>query len=114
MRDWRNDAHMPISQRSIDHWSVVHRKLRVDRPFELVSGYRSPETNALLRASTTGVAKHSLHSKGLAADLRLPGRDLTEIAQAAALVGAGGVGIYSESNFVHIDSGTHRRWRGQS
>jgi uncharacterized protein YcbK (DUF882 family) len=76
----------------------------------LVSGYRSPETNAMLRSRSGGVARNSLHMKGQAADLRLGSRSVAQVAKAAAACNAGGVGRYSRSNFVHMDCGAVRSW----
>jgi len=110
MRDWRRSTAIHIDPRELDIISATHRRLRTSRPFELISGYRSPETNAMLRARSAGVAKNSLHMVGQAADLRLRDRTLQEIASAAGQSGAGGIGIYARSDFVHLDSGARRRW----
>ena len=112
MRDWRTGAAIPIDTRLIDILSATHRRLRTGHPLELVSGYRSPETNLLLRARSDGVAPRSLHMVGMAADIRVPGRTLDEILHAAEASGAGGIGTYPRSNFVHIDWGRPRRWQG--
>ena len=112
MRDWRNDKVRVIEPREIDILSEVQRKLRSSQPFELISGYRSPETNAMLRARSSGVARNSRHMFGQAADIRLRDRSLAEIARAAHLSGAGGIGTYARSDFVHIDCGPLRRWEG--
>ena len=76
----------------------------------MLSGYRTPETNALLRKRSRSVAKKSLHIKGQAADLRMQGKSVQQVAKAAASCVAGGVGRYSRSNFVHIDCGEKRLW----
>ena len=73
-------------------------------------GYRSPRTNAALRHVTTGVAEHSLHIQGQAIDVRLTSAKTTALRDAAKALGAGGVGYYAESNFVHIDTGPVRSW----
>ena len=112
MRDWRTRTAISIDSRLIDILSATHRRLRTGRPLELVSGYRSPETNMLLRARSGGVAPQSLHIVGMAADIRVPGRTLDEISRAAEASGAGGIGTYPRSNFVHIDCGRPRRWHG--
>ena len=78
----------------------------------LLSGYRSPKTNAMLRSRSRGVAKNSLHMRGQAADLRLSSRSVGQMAKAAAVCRGGGVGRYSGSNFVHMDCGTVRTWGG--
>jgi uncharacterized protein YcbK (DUF882 family) len=76
----------------------------------LLSGYRSPQTNAALRARSRGVARNSLHMKGQAADLRLKTRSVSQVARAAEACASGGVGRYSRSNFVHMDCGPLRTW----
>lgn len=112
MRDWRNDKTVKMDLRTIDIAAAVHNLLDVNEPFMLLSGYRSPETNAMLRSRSRGVAKNSLHMKGQAADLRLASRSVGQMAQAAAACRAGGVGRYSRSNFVHMDCGQVRTWGG--
>jgi uncharacterized protein YcbK (DUF882 family) len=79
--------------------------------FEVISGYRCPETNSHLRNSRGGgVAKRSLHMEGKAIDVRLPGVPLAELRDAAISLDAGGVGYYPSEQFVHIDTGRVRRW----
>lgn len=90
--------------------AAAHNLLDVNEPYLLLSGYRSPATNAMLRRRSSGVAKNSLHMKGQAADLRLGSRSVNQIAKAAAACKAGGVGRYSGSNFVHMDCGVVRTW----
>lgn len=109
-RDWRNNKVHSIDARTIDILAAAHGLLRVDEPYMLLSGYRSPETNAMLRARSSGVARNSLHMQGEAADVRLQSRSVSQIAQAAASCKAGGVGRYSRSNFVHMDCGAVRSW----
>jgi uncharacterized protein YcbK (DUF882 family) len=84
----------------------------VNKPFHVISGYRSPKTNAMLAKNSSGVAKHSLHMDGLAVDIRLPGRDLSSLHRAALSMKAGGVGYYPVSDFVHVDVGRVRQWTG--
>ena len=110
MRDWRNNKVANIDNRTVDIMAAAHRLLDVNEPYMLLSGYRSPETNAMLRARSSGVAKNSLHLKGQAADLRLDSRSVGQISRAAASCAAGGVGRYSGSNFVHMDCGAVRSW----
>lgn len=112
MRDWRNDKTMGIDARTVDIAAAAHRLLDVSEPYMLLSGYRSPETNAMLRARSSGVAKNSLHLKGQANDLRLQSRSVNQIFGAASACSAGGVGKYSRSNFVHMDCGPVRHWGG--
>lgn len=110
MRDWRTDQVKHIDLRTIDIMAAAHNLMDVKEPYMLLSGYRSPQTNAMLRSRSRGVAKNSLHMKGQAADLRLSSRSVSQIARAASSCRAGGVGRYSGSNFVHMDCGPVRDW----
>jgi uncharacterized protein YcbK (DUF882 family) len=110
MRDWRTDGVKSMDLRTIDIMAGAHNLLDVQEPYMLLSGYRSPKTNAMLRSRSGGVAKNSLHMKGQAADLRLNSRSVGQIARAAAACRGGGVGRYSGSNFVHMDCGVVRAW----
>ena len=112
MRDWRTDQSVGMDARAVDIMAAAHSLLDVNEPFMLLSGYRSPQTNAMLRSRSSGVARNSLHMRGQAADLRLKSRSVSQMAQAAAACASGGVGSYSRSNFVHMDCGTVRTWRG--
>ncbi|MEM8580559.1 MAG: DUF882 domain-containing protein [Pseudomonadota bacterium] len=110
MRDWRSDSVASIDRRTIDIMAAAHNLLDTDEPYLLLSGYRSPQTNAMLRSKSRGVARNSLHMKGQAADLRLGSRSVRQMAAAAAACRAGGVGSYSRSSFVHMDCGPIRTW----
>ncbi|MDV4144230.1 MULTISPECIES: YcbK family protein [Shimia] len=110
MRDWRTNDVKKIDLRTIDIMAASHNLLDVHEPYMLLSGYRSPQTNAMLRSRSRGVAKNSLHMKGQAADLRLANRSVNQMAKAALACHAGGVGRYSGSNFVHMDCGPVRSW----
>ena len=112
MRDWRSDQTINIDTRTIDIMAASHNLLDVSEPYLLLSGYRSPQTNAMLRRRSRGVAKNSLHMQGKAADLRLGSRSVSQMAAAAQSCNAGGVGKYYGSNFVHMDCGIVRSWRG--
>ncbi|TMV08535.1 DUF882 domain-containing protein [Ruegeria sediminis] len=112
MRDWRTDQVKSMDLRTVDIMAAAHNLLDVNEPYMLLSGYRSPQTNAMLRSRSRGVAKNSLHMKGQAADLRLSSRSVTQMAKAAMACRAGGVGRYSRSNFVHMDCGEVRSWGG--
>ena len=105
MRDWRSDEVVGMDPRNYDIIAAAHRLLDVREPYMLLSGYRSPSTNAMLRS-------HSLHMKGMAADLRLKSRSVSQMAKAAEACSAGGVGHYYGSNFVHMDCGPIRTWGG--
>lgn len=111
MRDWRTDETITIDARNIDIMAASHSLMDSNEPYMMLSGYRSPKTNAMLRSRSRAVAKNSLHMKGQAADLRLKSRSVTQMAQAATACNAGGVGRYHRSNFVHMDCGPIRTWR---
>lgn len=110
MRDWRQNTTINVDTRTIDIMAASHNLLNVSEPYLLLSGYRSPQTNAMLRSKSRGVAKNSLHMKGQAADLRLSSRSVSQMSKAASSCAAGGVGRYSGSNFVHMDCGPVRVW----
>ena len=110
MRDWRTDTSIKIDTRNIDIMAAAHGLMDVREPYTMLSGYRSPKTNAMLRSRSRGVAKNSLHMKGQAADLRLKSRSVNQIFKAAVACNGGGVGKYSGSNFVHMDCGVVRTW----
>ena len=112
MRDWRTDGVKSIDLRTVDIMAAAHNLMDVREPYMLLSGYRSPKTNAMLRSRSRGVAKNSLHMKGQAADLRMSTRSVSQIARAAKACHGGGVGKYSRSNFVHMDCGVVRAWGG--
>ncbi|MEM7489295.1 MAG: DUF882 domain-containing protein [Pseudomonadota bacterium] len=109
-RDWRRNEVKHIDNRTVDIIAATHNLVDASEPFLLLSGYRSPATNAMLRSRSRGVARNSLHLKGQAADVRLSSRSVRQVAAAAASCGAGGVGKYSGSNFVHVDCGVVRSW----
>lgn len=112
MRDWRTDDVVTMDPRNLDIMAAAHRLMDVNEPYMLLSGYRCPATNAMLRSHSKGVARNSLHMRGMAADLRLSSRSVGQMANAAAACAAGGVGRYSRSNFVHMDCGAVRHWGG--
>jgi uncharacterized protein YcbK (DUF882 family) len=110
LRDYRNGEIKEIDVRLLDLLSLLSRSLASDQPFHVISGYRSPETNAWLREHGTGVAKNSLHMLGQAIDIRIPGVKLSELYRVALSLRGGGVGYYPEANFVHVDVGRVRTW----
>jgi len=112
MRDWRRNEVKSIDRRTIDIIAASHNLLNTDEPYTLLSGYRSAKTNAMLRRRSRSVARDSLHISGQAADIRLSSRSVKQISKAAAKCNGGGVGRYYRSNFVHMDCGPIRRWRG--
>lgn len=112
MRDWRRNAIMDYDRNNIDIIAATHRLLDVDEPFQLLSGYRTAATNAMLKSRGYGVASNSYHMKAMAADLRLRNRSTAQMSSAAIACSSGGVGRYRRSNFIHIDSGPIRQWNG--
>jgi uncharacterized protein YcbK (DUF882 family) len=111
LRDVRNNEVHPIDLKLID---LVHALSgTVDaNSIEIICGYRSPATNEFLRKHSSGVAEKSLHLKGQAIDLRVAGRQLKQVHDAALALQLGGVGYYPGSNFIHVDTGRVRRWTG--
>lgn len=112
LRDWRNNEVHPIDTRLLDLLADLHDDLGTGEPFNVISGYRSPRTNAMLHEQSSGVASKSLHMQGMAIDIRLPDTQLRRIRDTARFMGRGGVGYYESSNFVHVDVGRVRQWTG--
>lgn len=110
LRDFRTGDVFPIDPRVMDLLYMTREKVGTKEPFEVLSGYRSPKTNAMLARNTDGVAQNSLHMTGQAIDVRLPGYSTWKLSDSAAHLHAGGVGYYKKSNFVHMDTGEVRRW----
>jgi len=110
LRDHRTGEAKEIDVRLLDLLHALARKAAPGRPYHVISGYRSPRTNALLRANGWGVAEHSLHLLGQAVDIRVPGLKLQDLYRAAVSLRGGGVGIYPKSDFVHVDIGRVRTW----
>jgi len=127
----RGDAYVPEALDELNHFLRDHRSQEVhrydprvfdlladltaslgrpDTEIEIVCGYRSPASNAFLRATTTGVAKNSLHMKAEAIDIRIPPVKTFRLRNAALSLQRGGVGYYPQSGFVHVDVGPVRRW----
>ena len=111
LRDHRADAARPIDLDLLDLLYQIKHELRVDEPFQIISAYRTPATNAWLRQRRSGVAIHSFHMFGKAVDLRLAARSLRELRQTALKLQSGGVGYYPARGFVHLDVGPVRNWR---
>jgi len=110
LRDPRNNEIHDIDTGLLDLLFAVRREIETNQPFHVISGYRSAQTNAFLRAHSTGVAENSLHLVGKAIDIRAPGRELRYLQKAAIALKGGGVGYYPKSDFVHIDVGRVRYW----
>ncbi len=110
LRDPRNNEVHDIDTRLLDLLFAIRKEVDTSQPFHVISGYRSAETNAFLRAHTTGVAENSLHLVGKAIDIRSPGRELHQLQKVALSLRGGGVGYYPQSNFIHVDIGRVRYW----
>lgn len=110
LRDFRRDEIGSIDTRLLDQLFAVRTAVDSASPFHIISGYRSPETNKMLRQQSSGVAQRSYHTIGQAVDVRLPGCALKSLRQAARNLQEGGVGYYPKSDFVHLDTGPVRYW----
>jgi len=110
LRDHRTGGICHMDSGLLEQMFRLQRATGVERPFEVISGYRSPATNAMLRQASGGVAQNSLHMQGRAIDIRLPGCDLKRLRETALAMQAGGVGYYPQSDFIHIDTGRVRFW----
>ena len=109
LRDHRNNQIAPMDPKLLVLLNEVSTGFG-DAQLHIISGYRSPESNAKLHANSNGVAKHSMHMEGKAIDIRMPGKDLVQVKKAAMSLHAGGVGYYPDSQFVHMDTGRVRYW----
>lgn len=112
LRDYRTGDVHHIDPNLVDLLGSISAKVEDRAPFKVISGYRSPHTNAIMHARSGGVAKKSLHMDGMAIDVCLDGVELRNLRNAALDIGRGGVGFYPVSNFVHVDVGPVRRWQG--
>jgi uncharacterized protein YcbK (DUF882 family) len=112
LRDFRANEQHPMDSGLYLQLTDLARAAGREPRFEVISGYRSPRTNAGLRAAGHGVAEHSLHMEGRAIDVRLHGCSCSTLRDLALAAGRGGVGYYARSDFVHIDTGRVRFWRG--
>jgi len=112
LRDYHNNEVHVIDPKLLDLINLLHRELGSAEPFEVISGYRSPATNAAMHERSAGVAAHSLHMQGMAIDIRLADVNLATLHEAALDMRAGGVGFYPSLDFVHVDVGRVRRWGG--
>lgn len=109
-RDYRNNKIKIIDPKLFDQIYLLQVLMGTNKPVQLVSGYRSVETNNALRRKSSGVAKNSYHTHGRAMDFHIQGVELNHIRKAALKMRVGGVGYYPNSNFVHIDTGPVRKW----
>lgn len=110
LRDHRTGSVKPIDLKLLDVLHKVKCRVGYRDPVHVISGYRTPKTNDMLRRITSGVAKASLHTKGQAIDIRLPGYSTAKLRDVCIDLQTGGVGYYPRSNFVHLDTGIVRDW----
>jgi len=110
LRDFRNNEVHAIDPALLDVLHAVQAVAGGDTPFEVISGYRSPATNSMLRGHSSGVAEHSQHLLGKAIDVRLRGLPTSDLYRIGLQLARGGVGYYRDSDFVHFDTGPVRRW----
>lgn len=110
LRDYRTGEVKPMDPKLLDLLHRLVSEISPREPISVISGYRSPRTNAALRRVTTGVAKYSLHVEGRAIDIRIPGQPTAELRQMAIGLKSGGVGYYPKSDFLHLDTGPVKVW----
>ena len=110
MRDHHNDQVKLFDTNVLDQLYALQVQISPGRPVHVISGYRSPSTNSMLREHSRRVARNSYHIQAMALDIRLPDGRVSDLYQAARSLGAGGVGYYPYSNFVHVDCGPVRYW----
>ncbi len=110
LRDHRSGEIATISTELLDLLYLLDIKLESSKPYEVISGYRSPATNESLARAGNGVSHNSLHMKGMAIDIRVAGRSLVALRDTAMTLKGGGVGYYPKSDFVHVDVGRIRYW----
>lgn len=110
LRDFRTNEVFPMDPRVVDIICQVQRNAGSRERLNILSGYRSPKTNAMLRSNSSGVAKNSYHMYGQAIDIRIPGYNTEKLRKVALNLKAGGVGYYPRSGFVHVDTGDVRSW----
>jgi uncharacterized protein YcbK (DUF882 family) len=112
LRDFRNGERHTVDPKLMDYLVAVAKHAAVPPVYSVISGYRSPETNERLHERSSGVSQKSLHMQGRAIDVRMTGIDCADLAAGAEGLKRGGVGYYRASNFVHLDTGAFRTWRG--
>ena len=110
--DYRTKEMIQVDVKLVNLLYDIRVRLGLDKQFNILSGYRSPKTNAWLRRRNKGVAKNSFHMYGQAVDLNVPGVSLKKLRNVAISLKQGGVGYYPKSGFVHVDVGPVRTWRG--
>ncbi len=112
MRDFHNDQVRRIDPDLIDLLARLRSRLGIVNPIQVMSGYRSPQTNAAVRRRNRHVARNSYHMQGKAVDIRVPGFHLAKLRRAAIELRSGGIGTYPKATFLHLDVGPYRVWTG--
>ena len=110
LADWRNGDQHEIEPKLMDILWEIQRVTGNNDTYEVISAYRSMETNRYLRGKSKGVAQNSQHLLGKAIDVRLRGLDTRKLRDTALALKLGGVGYYEKTDFVHVDTGRVRRW----
>ncbi len=110
LRDFRTGDEHPMDPQLLDILCGIQSAAGSRGTIEIISGYRSPETNALLGSRSRGVASKSLHLQGRALDIRIAGLPTRQLCRTATALRTGGVGYYGKSDFVHLDTGRFRTW----
>lgn len=110
LRDHYTDQVASYDPGLLDVMYFLQLSLDYQQPFHVICGYRSPGTNAMLRKKSKGVARNSYHMYGMAADIRMPGRNTWDLYRTALDLQAGGVGYYPRASFIHVDTGPLRSW----
>lgn len=110
LRDFRTGDIQEMDPKLLDQLYAIQLIRDTSKPFQVISGYRSAKTNAMLNRTTEGVAKNSFHVKAQAIDINLPGTELKNLKKLARFLQRGGVGYYPKSGFMHIDTGPIRYW----
>jgi uncharacterized protein YcbK (DUF882 family) len=110
LRDHHNDEVIGVDTHLLDLLNKLHRQVGSKQPFQVVCGYRSPQTNAILASENGSVAANSFHTVGRAIDIRLADRTPRQVRDAAKSLHLGGVGYYPRAHFVHVDTGSVRYW----
>lgn len=112
LRDFRTGEKHRIDPKLMDYLVDVAAQIGVPAAYSVISGYRSPQTNERLHERSAAVSQHSLHMQGRAIDVRMNGVQCADLAARSEALKRGGVGYYRASNFVHLDTGAFRTWRG--
>jgi len=112
LRDWRTGDVHAMEPKLLDLLDLLGKKLETKAGFQVICGYRSPVTNAMLHEKSSGVASNSQHLLGKAMDIRVADRNLKSVYNTALAMAVGGAGYYPKSDFVHVDVGPVRHWLG--